>query len=415
MSQLAVWIANRRVGALIRKPNGNLQFRYDPTYDGPPIFQSLPLQRAAHGHSAARAVFGGLLPEGDVRAVLARNLGISERNDYGLLDEVGGDVAGAISLLPDDVAPPDQPTSDPLDEGHLARLLDDLPQRPLAAHAGVGIRLSLAGAQPKLPVIIDDAGRRALPTNSAAATTHILKPEPARFPGLVDNEAFCMTLARACEVPVARIEKARTISGLPYLVIERYDRDLTAHPIRRLHQEDFCQALGLPADKKYQQEGGPTIAQSVELLRKCTPIPAQELPRLLRAVAFNWIVGNCDAHGKNFSLLYDRGAPTLAPLYDIVSTAVYPELTTRLAMSIDGARELDEVDDGAWVKLAADAGYRPAFVRKSVSDLLKRAALESRALTLAPEHDNGSARAIDARIQQLAKVAELSRLTPGDP
>ena len=347
--------------------------------------------------------------------MLARNLGISERNDYGLLDEVGGDVAGAISLLPDDVAPPDRPTSDPLDDEHLARLLDHLPQRPLAAHAGDGIRLSLAGAQPKLPVIIDDAGHRALPTNSAAPTTHILKPEPARFPGLVDNEAFCMTLARACEVPVAGIEKARTISGLPYLIIERYDRDLTADPIRRLHQEDFCQALGLPADKKYQQEGGPTIAQSVELLRKCTPIPAQELPRLLRAVAFNWIVGNCDAHGKNFSLLYDRGAPTLAPLYDIVSTAVYPELTTRLAMSIDGARNLAEVDDGAWVKLAADAGYRPAFVRKTVNDLLKRAALEARALVLVPEHDNTSAHAIDTRIQHLAKLADVRRPRPGDP
>src|SRR5204863_4764769 len=139
----------------------------------------------------------------------------------------------------------------------------------------------------------------ALPTNSAAPTTHILKPEPARFPGLVDNEAFCMTLARACELPVAIITKARTIFGLPYLVVERYDRDLTADPIRRVHQEDFCQALGLPSDKKYQQEGGPTIGRSAELIRKCTPIPAQELPRLLRAVAFNWIVGICDAHGKN--------------------------------------------------------------------------------------------------------------------
>ncbi len=364
MSRLAVWIADQRVGALIRKPNGNLQFRYDPAYDGPPISQSLPVQEAAHGHSAARAVFGGWLPEGDVRAVLARNLGISEGNDYALLDEVGGDVAGAISLLPDGETPATKPASHPLDQERLARLLDELPQRPLAAHAEEGIRLSLAGAQPKVPVIIDDEGHVALPTNSAAPTTHILKPEPARFSGLVDNEAFCMALARACELPVARIKKASTISGLPYLVVERYDRDLTADPIRRLHQEDFCQALGLPADKKYQQEGGPTVAQSAELIRKCTPIPAQELPRLLRALAFNWIVGNCDAHGKNFSLLYDRGAPTLSPLYDVVSTVVYPELTTRLAMSIGGARALADVDDRAWAKLAADA--LPAGVRDEV-------------------------------------------------
>jgi serine/threonine-protein kinase HipA len=346
-------------------------------------------------------VFGGLLPEGDVREVLARNLGISERNDYGLLEEVGGDVAGAITLLPDGVEPPVEPTSEPLDDEGLARLLGDLPQRPLAADAAEGIRLSLAGAQPKVPVIIDDRGQMALPTNSAAPTTHILKPEPDRFPGLVDNEAFCMALARACELPVAEVRKAETASGHRFLIVERYDRDLTADPIRRLHQEDFCQALGLPAEKKYQQEGGPTVAQCAELIRSTTPVPAQELPRLMRALAFNWIVGNCDAHGKNYSLLYDRGAPTLAPLYDIVSTVIYPELTTRLAMSVDGARQLDQVTGASWVELAADAGYRPAFVTKAVSELLERAAREAAALTATADHDNHTVAKINERIQRL--------------
>lgn len=409
MSKLVVWMASRRVGELIRKPNGNLQFRYDSGYDGPSVSQALPRQNQAHSHKAARAVFGGLLPEGDVREVLARNLGISEGNDYGLLEEVGGDVAGAITLLPDGVEPQPEPTSDPLDDERLVQLLNELPQRPLAADANEGIRLSLAGAQPKLPVIIADDGRMALPTNSAAPTTHILKPEPKRFRGLVDNEAFCMALARACELPVAQIKKAQTASGMPFLIVERYDRDLTADPIRRLHQEDFCQALGLPADKKYQQEGGPTVAQSAELIRSCTPIPAQELPRLIRAVAFNWIVGNCDAHGKNYSLLYDQGAPTLAPLYDIVSTVVYPELTTRMAMSIDGARTLEEVDDRSWVKLAADAGYRPAFVTKTANDLLQRAAVEAPVLLGASGHANGTAREINERIQRLADHAGVRR------
>lgn len=403
MSKLIVWMAGRRRGELILKSNGNLQFRYDSDYDGPPVSQALPRQDAAHGHKAVRAVFGGLLPEGDVREVLARNLGISERNDYGLLEAVGGDVAGAITLLPDSVEPPREPTSDPLDDNSLARLLRELPQRPLAADAGQGIRLSLAGAQPKVPVIIDDDEGMALPTNSAAPTTHILKPEPKRFPGLVDNEALCMALARACELSVARIRKAQTASGERFLIVERYDRDLTADPIRRLHQEDFCQALGLPADKKYQQEGGPSVTQSAELIRSCTTIPAQELPRLIRALAFNWIVGNCDAHGKNYSLLYDQGAPTFAPLYDIVSTVVYPELTTRLAMSIDGARDLSEVDGKAWSKLADDAGYRPAFVTKTVEDLLERAALEAPVLIATSAHDNDVARQINERIQLLAR------------
>ena len=405
MSTLVVWVADRRVGELIQKPNGNLQFKYDPSYEGPPVSQALPRQEGAHGHREVRAVFSGLLPEGDVRDVLARNLGISSTNDYALLEEVGGDVAGAIILLPDNVEPPAMPTSEPVDAQDVDRLLRELPQRPLAADADEGIRLSLAGAQPKLPIIVGDDGHMALPTNAAAPTTHILKPEPARFPGLVDNEAFCMSLARACELPVAAVRKAGTESGLPYLVVERYDRDLTADPIRRLHQEDLCQALALPPERKYQAEGGPTVAQAAQLLRDCTAVPAQELPRLMRALTFNWIIGNCDAHGKNYSLLYDQGAPTLAPLYDLVSTVVYPELTTRLAMSISGARFIGEVDEQAWVKLAGDAGYRPAFVVGTVKDLVNRAVRESTALTELPEHDNDAARQINERVQNIASTA----------
>ncbi|MDP1847858.1 MAG: HipA domain-containing protein [Solirubrobacteraceae bacterium] len=188
-------------------------------------------------------------------------------------------MAGAITLLPEGVEPPTEPASRALDDAALSQLLGELPQRPLAADAKEGIRLSLAGAQPKVPVIIDDDGRMALPTNSAAPTTHILKPQPARFPGLVDNEAFCRALARACELSVAPVRKSSAASGVPFLVVERYDRDLTTDPIRRLHQEDFCQALGLPAERKYRQEGGPTVAQSAELLRSCTPVPARGLPR----------------------------------------------------------------------------------------------------------------------------------------
>lgn len=154
MSRLVVWIGGRKVGALIRRSNGNLQFRYDSEYEGPPVSQSLPRQETAHGHRATRAVFGGLLPEGDARVVLARNLGISESNDFVLLEEVGGDVAGALTLLPDGVEPPTEAASRALTEDELARLLSELPQRPLAVDAGEGIRLSLAGAQPKVPIIM---------------------------------------------------------------------------------------------------------------------------------------------------------------------------------------------------------------------------------------------------------------------
>ena len=196
MSELIAYLAGRRAGRLIHKDNGNLQFRYDPGYAGLALSQSLPIEDAAHPHSACLAVFGGLLLEGEARDTLARNLGVSVGNDYALLEAVGGDCAGAIVLLEPGAEHPMQPRYRPLSEEQLDATLRELPQRPLAANREEGIRLSLAGAQPKLPVVLDGS-EVALSLNAAAATTHILKPEPARFPGLVDNEAFCMELAKS--------------------------------------------------------------------------------------------------------------------------------------------------------------------------------------------------------------------------
>ena len=360
MGELIVYLAGRRAGRLIRKDNGNLQFRYDPDYAGPPISQALPIQDAAHSHAVCRAVFGGLLLEGEAREVLARNLGVSVGNDYALLQELGGDCAGAVTLLEAGVELPSEPRLRPLSEEQLDALLRELPRRPLAADPEEGTRLSLAGAQPKLPVIREGEDV-ALPINAAAATTHIIKPEPSRFPGLVDNEAFCMELARAVDLPAAIVRKQVSSSGLPYLLVERYDRDLTSDPIRRLHQEDICQALGCSSDRKYQADGGPAVADTVKLLRLSSAKPAQDLQAFWRAMVFNWLIGNCDAHAKNFSLLYDAGAPTLAPLYDLVSTTVYPELARRLAMNLDGARKIDEVNSHTWELLGTRSVTAPAL------------------------------------------------------
>ncbi|MGH2903959.1 MAG: type II toxin-antitoxin system HipA family toxin [Solirubrobacteraceae bacterium] len=405
MSELAVYLAGRHAGTLTLKDNGNLQFRYDPTYAGPVISQALPLQAEAHPHRACLAVFGGLLLEGEPREVLARNLGVSAGNDFALLEDLGGDCAGAVTLLRPGVVLPSEPATKTVDADELDRLLRDLPQRPLAANPEEGIRLSLAGAQPKLPVILD--GKRfALPLNAAAASTHIVKPEPARFPGLVDNEAFCMELARAVELPVASVGKHTTSSGIPYLLVERYDRDPTTEPIRRLHQEDICQALGRPSDVKYQAEGGPTVAETVSLLRSCATVPARDLPTFWRALAFNWLIGNCDAHGKNFSLLYDGSSPTLAPLYDLVSTTSYPELTTRLAMSIDGARDIDEVDARAWESLAEQTGYSTRFVRATTNSMVERTLREAERLSSESRHENDSVGQIVAGLRARATPSQ---------
>ncbi|HEV3048432.1 MAG TPA: type II toxin-antitoxin system HipA family toxin [Solirubrobacteraceae bacterium] len=398
MSALAVYLAGERAGTLIRKDNGNLQFRYGDGYKGPAVSQAMPPQTEAHPHRVCVAVFGGLLLEGEPREVLARNLGVSPGNDFALLEDVGGDCAGAITLLAPESPLPSVPEVKPVSPQELNRLLRELPQRPLAASPQEGIRLSLAGAQPKLPVILEGE-QLGLPLNAAAASTHIIKPEPTRFPGLVDNEAFCMSLARAVELPVATVNKHTTISEIPYLLVERYDRDVTADPIRRLHQEDVCQALGRPSEFKYQAEGGPTVAETVGLLRSASTVPARDLPTLWRALVFNWLIGNCDAHGKNFSLLYDGRSPTLAPLYDLVSTTSYPELTTRLAMSIDGASRIDEVDEQAWQKLAAQTGYSGRFAADATRTLVERTLREAERLGADPAHDNATVTRILAGIR----------------
>ncbi len=399
--ELVAYLADCRAGRLIRKDNGNLQFRYDDGYAGPPLSHALPVQAEAHPHAVCHAVFGGLLPEGDGRETLARALGVSPGNDYGLLAEVGGDCAGAITLLDPSTPPVTQPQVRPLDPEQLDALLRALPQRPLGAAPEDGVRLSLAGAQPKLPVVMDDDGM-ALPLDAATPTTHILKPEPAAYPGLVDNETFCMRLARVAGLQAAAAMKARTASGLPYLVVERYDRDLTAEPIRRLHQEDACQALAIPSDRKYQSEGGPGVRELADLLRDAAAVPAHELPRLWEALVFNWLIGNCDAHGKNFSLLYHGGAPALAPLYDLVSTVAYDGLTTRLAMRIDGAREIAEVDLSAWLRLAAEIGVSERFARRTTTAVVARVKATAAELVPQPQRSGSMAGRIAERIAAIA-------------
>lgn len=369
--RLEVLLHDRLAGLLLQKSNGNLQFRYDGDYveaGEQPLSWNLPLRIEAFPHRDCLAFFGNLLPEAEVRTQLALATGISAANDYRLLERFGGDVAGAVTLRPENGSAGGSGVDElePLSAARLDELLTRLPRRPLAADEDGEVRLSLAGAQSKLPVVETDAGF-ALPHGSGHPTTHILKPEPERFPGLVANEFFCMRLAAAVGLEVAAVERTETRSGLPYLIVSRYDRDLTQEPVRRLHQEDFCQALGKLHIEKYQQDGGPGVVDAMALVGAASSAPARDRPQLLLALVFNVLIGNCDAHGKNYSLLYDSRAPSLAPLYDLVSTAVYGELTTRLAMSVDGARSVGEVGAGAWRRLREEIDFAPRFLERRVA------------------------------------------------
>jgi serine/threonine-protein kinase HipA len=380
---LDVQLHGKHAGVLLQKDNGNLQFRYDDNYiaeSGPPLSIRLPLSRDAYPHRDCLAFFGNLLPEEDVRDQVALIAGISSGNDYKLLERIGGDVAGAVTLIPA-VVVGDQEVEDEPEPGQidilspqqLDKLLMGLPERPLAVDEDGKIRISLAGAQSKLPVI-EVGSSFALPLGSAHPTTHILKPEPSRFPGLVTNEFFCMRLAGEAGLTVAPVRQAETESGLPFLIVTRYDRDLKQDPIRRLHQEDLCQALGRLSIQKYQNEGGPSVSDAIGLIDNYSAVPARDREQFWLALVFNFLIGNCDAHGKNYSLLYDSTAPSLAPLYDLVSTAVYEMLTTRVAMSINGATYLEDVDAKAWARLASEVGVAPRFLRERTIPFAQRVA-----------------------------------------
>jgi serine/threonine-protein kinase HipA len=232
----------------------------------------------------------------------------------------------------------------------LCARLNARPSMPLAEFAA-DLRMSLAGAQDKLPILYRD-GHFLLPRDGAASS-HILKPANARFPDSVVNETFSTELAKRLGFIVSGV---RIIQSDPaFVLIERYDRKfLSDGTVERLHQEDFCQALGIAHQKKYESDGGPGFTKCAAVLEK-TASPGLNRLRLARWGIFNALIGNADAHGKNLSLLYGESRiPNMAPIYDLLSTAVYPELSTKMAMHIGGERLLDRIYGSQWERYSKD-------------------------------------------------------------
>ncbi len=372
--RLIIWWDGERVGQLALNDYGEPEFSYAEDWlampNARPASASLPLQPEPFDRRTTLPFFEGLLPEASQRTVIAQALGISERNEFRLLEEIGGEVAGAIEVWPEDVEPiiaGKSETSRILSDEKLVALIDRLPMRPMLAGGEDGLRLSLAGAQSKLPVVCRD-GAIALPA-PGQPTTHILKPEIARFDGTAENEAFCMRLARAIGLEVAEV-KFRSVGDKRFLLIERYDRHIGEDgKTIRLHQEDFCQALGFMSTRKYASDGGPVFRDCFALIRRVASRPATEALKLLDAALFNAIIGNADAHAKNFSLLYLPDRTQLAPLYDLLSTVVYPDLSQRFAMKIGRRRTLEEIYPTDLDKFAKNIEIRAPFVRKRMEEI----------------------------------------------
>ncbi|GHU13519.1 putative kinase Y4mE [Alphaproteobacteria bacterium] len=380
MKVLIVKYSNQSVGYLRQDKSGRMSFQYDQQWitTGFAVSISLPLQEEIFPEEKCRPFFEGLLPEGIIRDEIARNLGISARSDFALLREIGGDCAGALSI--GSSKEEFSKGSKVLLEGQiLIEALSSLKGKPLLA-GEKDVRLSIAGAQRKLPVIYEN-GEFFIP-HGDLPTTFIIKPEIAGIEGSVDNELYCLALARKIKLPISDFdglqlpELIKTDGDVAavrrkYLLIKRYDRKKENGQIVRLHQEDLCQATGIPSENKYQKDGGPSFKDLFFIIRKHSSRPPSDVRNVIRIALFNYIIGNADAHGKNFSFLLKKDSVTLAPFYDLLSTEVYPNLSSKMAMKIGGKYNPEDVFRRHWHKFAEENSIGSRLMDKEIDYVSK--------------------------------------------
>ena len=385
----------RLVGTLDRHKKGRVVFQYSQDWiekEASPVSLSLPCRKEKFAPAVSTAFFENLLPESNTRTILAFRRRFDKKDTYAFLESFGEDCAGALSIIPEDQEPDFTPgryenITQELIEALDKMLLDPGKYKlyPEMKHA----KLSLAGAQDKLPVYIKGT-QFYLPKNSGSATTHIIKPINAGFTDIPRNEAFCMELAQRSgfSIPNSKIMK---IGGHELFVVDRYDRKEVNKEIVRIHQEDFCQAMGYPAERKYQETGGPGFVECRELIDEYLSNQGV-LNRLLfiRMMVFNYIIGNHDAHGKNFSILHNNGFE-LAPFYDLVSTQVYP-LDNKFAMAIGRTFRLDRIKKHSFEVFAKDMNVRPKLLISLINEGCKTVENEVDGLIAEHERNYGEAK-----------------------
>jgi serine/threonine-protein kinase HipA len=369
----------RLVAEISATPTGPLLI-YTPDWRGSrdafPVSVRMPLATAEASSEIVLPWLANLLPEGAALNTAGRWLGVDPTDVMGMMARIGGDVAGALSFGAPRAGHPPRGIPIP-DAAALERIIGDLPRRPFLI-GDDGVSMSLAGAQEKLPVTRLDSGVLAIPADGMPST-HILKPDhETRLYGAVHNEALCMVLARRVGLPVAEVTTGRA-GTRAYLLVTRYDRARSGTGWVRLHQEDFCQALGKPPASKYQknQSGlpGPTMKDMFEIVRRHAP--GRSIARLLDATIFNVLICNTDAHAKNFSLLLTgpRSAE-LAPLYDLMCAAAWDGVTNNMAQEIGGSARGNQLTAKHWRRLARDAGTNATATLKRVETLIDRVETE---------------------------------------
>lgn len=390
---LRVLLNNRLVGHLHKAASGAVEFRYDPSWLGwehaLPVSLSLPLREDAFRGEAVTAVFDNLLPDSDaLRRRVAQKVGADGTDAYSLLAAIGRDCVGALQFIAADDDHDDHRhgdghtlSGDVVDDEVIEKLLKGLAQAPLGLTRDDDFRISVAGAQEKTALLHHDG--KWLKPHGTTPTTHIFKTQIGELPNGIDlsnsveNEYYCLRLAAAFGLPVNRAEIA-TFGKTTALVIERFDRRWTKDGrLLRLPQEDCCQALSIPPTRKYQSDGGPGMAQLLNLL-KGSDTPAEDQATLLKAQLFFWLIGATDGHAKNFSIfLAPGGRYHLTPLYDVLTAQ--PSLDSgqiqrkqmKLAMSVGTKNHyrIAEVQGRHFVQTGEAAGVPKKLVQDSIDQV----------------------------------------------
>ncbi|MCS5707355.1 type II toxin-antitoxin system HipA family toxin [Candidatus Berkiella cookevillensis] len=366
---LNVWYEKNLVGKLWRNEVGVMGFEYDKKWliSGFQISYQIPLKNVKYepAEGKAHSFFANLLPEEGARDNIVRELKIPN-TDFDLLRKLGSECAGALSILPIEADQEDSFHYKELNKEQLKIIilrkgshLQDISGEPLP-------RLSLAGAQEKCPIYYSNE-KYYLPQGTSPSS-HILKFEVPNYKNIPAYEYFLTQLAKTIEIPVVDC-KLKKMGEIHYLLITRYDRVLTNGRIKRLHQEDFCQTLGISYRKKYEIDDGPKFLDCYKMLEKICTYPLKDQENLLKWQIFNFLAGNSDGHSKNISIIYKENKIELAPFYDLVCTRAIERISTKLAFSIDEKFEPSEIMLKDWLAFGKECKIKEQYLKKLIKEI----------------------------------------------
>ncbi|NIJ82086.1 type II toxin-antitoxin system HipA family toxin [Xanthomonas cannabis] len=418
--RLLTLIGDQVVGHLSSDAHGRPLFAYTRDWqqskNALPLSLNLPLSREDHPTAAVGAVLWGLLPDNETTLQSwASRFQVSPRNPLALLSHVGEDCAGAVQFITEDrledvlsgASDSIEVLTDAELETRLRRLRRDVGAARQVDDVG---QFSLAGAQAKI-ALLHDGRQWAIPAGRIP-TTHILKPPSDEYDGFVENELFCLRLARSIGLPTAACQALR-FGEETAICVERYDRLHIEGTLLRIHQEDICQALGVMPHIKYQNQGGPGVEAMSQLLWTHSSQPRQDVETLFQVLVFNYLIGGTDAHAKNYSLLLGEGRQVrLAPLYDISSALPYPQLQRRrikLAMKMGSHYRWWDIRPSDWIQVAStlrlDASDCLAWMRGAVSDMPDRA----QELLASLAREDVTHPILDALVEEIANACSRMR------